>query len=143
MRVSRSPPPVPDRFGARSCASPRDRALVRLPLHPSSPLSRSTLHARRSTATRSRRAEVSAQDRCIGIDTAVAQEGPVAPRLLDQSRIALGDEHGRLRTCLGKDTAERITNEGMAEELQAIRARLRLEANTIRRCDEDTIRDRV
>src|SRR5690348_3414409 len=89
------------------------------------------------------RAQVPAQNRRVGIDSPVAEERPIAARLFDETRIALGDEDGRLRIRLGKDAAERIADEGMAEEFQSIRARLRLEAHAIRRGDVHAVRDRM
>src|SRR5580765_5035699 len=90
-----------------------------------------------------RRAEISTEDGCVGIDASVTKEGPVPSRLLDQSRIASGDQHGRFCTRFGKDTAERITDEGMTEELESVGTRLGLEADAVRRRDEDAIGDCV
>jgi hypothetical protein len=52
-------------------------------------------------------------------------------------------ENGVLRSGLGENTTERIGDERIAEELDAVRARLVLVADAIRRRDEHAIGDRV
>src|SRR5690349_16221239 len=70
--------------------------------------------------------DVAVEDRPVRVDPPVAEEGPVAPRLLDQLRVALRDEDLRLGARLREHAAERVADERVAEELDAVRARLRL-----------------
>src|SRR4051812_38209841 len=88
-------------------------------------------------------AEIATEDRGVGIDATIAEEGPVSARLLDEPRIAAGDEHRGIGARLGKDSAERIADEGVAEELQSVRALFRLESNAIGRSDEHAVGDGV
>ena len=54
-----------------------------------------------------------------------------------------GDEHRRLRSRLGENSPERIADERVAEELDAVGARLVLVADAIGRRDVDAVGDRV
>ena len=72
--------------------------------------------------------EISIQDGRVRIDPPIPQERPVAPRVLDHARVARRHQHGGVDTCLRDDPPERITDERVAEELEAIRSRLWLEA---------------
>src|SRR5438105_8563084 len=90
-----------------------------------------TLHAPRSMHSALRRAEISAQNGRVGVNTAVTEEGPIPPRILDDARVAAGDEDGRLGTRFGQDAPERVADERMAEKLETVRAWLGLEADAI------------
>src|SRR5206468_4266906 len=92
-------------------------------------------------ASASFRAEVSAEDRGISVDAPVAQERPIAARLLDQLRIALRDEYRGIGARFGENPAERIGDERIAEKLDAVGVRLVLMADTIRRSDVHAVRD--
>src|SRR5204863_4172450 len=89
------------------------------------------------------RAQISRQNGRIRVDSAVAEEGPVAPCLLDQARVALRREDRIALTRLGEDAAERVGDERMAEELDPVRAGLLFVADAIRRSDEYAVGDRV
>src|ERR1700730_14850342 len=62
--------------------------------------------------------EKAARDRAVGVDAPIAQERPVAPRLLDARAIAFHDQNLLLgwRRLL-EDRAERIGHERSAPEL--------------------------
>src|SRR5687767_5389158 len=90
-----------------------------------------------------RSADVAVKDRGIRVDAAVAEEGPVAAGALDQLRVTLRNEYLRLGAGFGDDAPERITHEGVAEELDAVGSGLILVADTIGRGDVDAVRDRV
>src|SRR3569833_2121630 len=89
-------------------------------------------------------AQVATENRRIRIDTTIAQERPVAASVLDDLRITLRDENLGIRVrCVREEATKRVRNERMAEELDAVRARLILVTDAIRRRHEDAIRNRV
>src|SRR3954471_24615511 len=88
-------------------------------------------------------AEIATEDRGVGIDATIAEEGPVSARLLDEPRIAAGDEHRGIGPAHGKDAAEVMPDEEVAHDLQSVRALFRLESNAIERRDEDAVGDGV
>ena len=83
------------------------------------------------------------EDRPVGVDAAIAQERPVAAHALDQRRIAPRDEHLFVVAGLGDVAAERIGDERVAEEREAVGARLVLVADAVGRRDVDAVGDRV
>src|SRR5438876_6904936 len=82
-------------------------------------------------------------DRRVGIDAAVAEEGPVAPHLLLVGEVALDDEDrlGVARGLLQHD-AERVTDERRAPELEAAVGRA-LVPDPVRGRHADAVGDRV
>src|SRR5262245_37772152 len=81
------------------------------------PAIRAALSARSRRRIGGSRAEIAAQDRRVCVNSPIAQERPVAPRLLDQCRIAASHENLRLSPGLRQNASERIGDEGVAEEL--------------------------
>src|SRR6185369_10605471 len=72
------------------------------------PSSRAAFFARRRRRIAGSRAEVAAQDRRVGVDPSIAQEGPVTARLLDQRRIAARNQNLWFRSRLRENAAERV-----------------------------------
>src|SRR6185369_1467299 len=68
------------------------------------------------------RPQIPRQNRRIRIDASIAQEGPVAARVLDQLRITQGGEDLGALPGLGENAAERVGDEGVAEELDSFGA---------------------
>ena len=64
------------------------------------------------------------RDRAIRIDSTIAQERPVATRLLDQAKVTGGDENLRGRARLREIAAERIRDERLTEKLEPIGTRI-------------------
>src|ERR1022692_3546657 len=58
-------------------------------------------------------------DGSVGVDTAVAQEGPVAAHAFDHARVAFHDQRLIGIAGLGEQAALRVGNEGTAPELEA------------------------
>src|SRR5437763_3050253 len=86
---------------------------------------------------------VATEDRGVGIDSPITEKWPVAAGFLDQLAITFGDKHLGCRARFREDSPEWIGNEGMTKEFDAVSPRLFLVSNTIRRCDENSIRDRM
>src|ERR1700761_3260338 len=71
-------------------------------------------------AVAQRSVEESLHDGLVGVDAAVAQEGPVAARVFEQAQVDLADEDLFLVVRgLGNDAAEGIGEERSAPELEA------------------------
>src|SRR5690606_26582827 len=87
--------------------------------------------------------QVPVQDRAVRVDSPVAQEWPVAAGVLDELRIAGRHEHLGLRARFSDLAPERIRDEGMAEELDTVRAGLVLVADAVWRGCVDAVRDRM
>src|SRR5579862_593658 len=76
--------------------------------------------------------EVSLEDRPVGIDPPIAQERPVAARVLEHGCVAPCDQNVRRRPGIRDDAAERVTYERVPEELEAISARFGLVPDAVR-----------
>ena len=64
--------------------------------------------------------EVAAGDAAVGVDAAVAQEGPVAAGVFEQGAVDFGDEDFfAVVRGLRDDAAEGVGDEGAAPELEA------------------------
>src|SRR5581483_3432309 len=110
----------------------------------------SALIWKRSTAQSRSSIQEALGDAAVGVDAAVAQEGPVAAGLLDQSEINLAyqDLLGIMRG-LGDNTSKRIGEKAAAPELEpgprgAVAENVSLfVANPVDRCDVYTVGDGV
>src|SRR6476661_4923737 len=78
---------------------------------------------------------VATEDRGVGIDPPIAEKWPVATGFLDQIAITFGDKHLGCRAGFGENSSERIGDEGVTKEFDAVSPRLFFVSNTIRRCD--------
>src|SRR5579883_3317369 len=87
--------------------------------------------------------EIPLEDRLVRVDPPIAEEGPVATRILDHRRVTPGDQHLRVGPRVGDDPAEGVAHEGVPEELEPIRPRLRLVTDAVGRGDIDAVGDRV
>ncbi len=81
----------------------------------------------------------------VGVDPAVAQEGPAAARLLALAQIAVRqEERGGVARCALDDAAEGVGDERLSVEADArVGTGQALLADAVDRGDEDPVRDRV
>src|SRR5688572_599488 len=87
--------------------------------------------------------DVAIQDRAVGVDASVPEKRPVATHGLGQRRIAPRYDDLLRFARFGDVAAERIRDEGMPEEGDAVGARLVFVADAIRRGDVDAVGDRM
>src|SRR6266542_1097281 len=97
----------------------------------------------RCAAARWSSSEVSAENGTVCVDAAIAKEGPIPARRLDERSVAFGDEQCRLGARFGDYAAERVADERMPEEFNSIRSRLILVPDAIGRCNEHSVGDCV
>ena len=83
------------------------------------------------------------RDGGVRIDAAIAEKRPVPPCVFDQRPVAGCHQHLRIGASLHEVAADRIADERIAEKLQTIGARLRLEPDPVGGRHEHTIGDRV
>src|ERR1700735_1816857 len=87
--------------------------------------------------------EVALQDRRVGVDAAVTEEGPVAPGVFLDRRVAGRDQDFRRCAGVGDDASEGVAHERMSEELETIGAWFRLMSDAVGSGDVDTVGDRM
>src|SRR5688572_22233294 len=87
--------------------------------------------------------KVAAQDRGVGINAAIAEERPVAADLFNQRGVALRNQDLLALARLGHIAAERISDERVAEEGDAVGAGLVFVADAVWRRNVYAVRDRM